>query len=86
MMAQQVNLISRNFNFENCFAIDRNGNGGRFGLFWSLDVNVNITSYSSHHKDAVVHNDGGNVFRCTSVYGHSETRQKHHLDTIKKVS
>ena len=53
MLVRQVNSIYRCFNFENCFAVDKTGIGGALTMLWSSDINVNITSYSSHHIDAV---------------------------------
>lgn len=61
MVAQQVNSFYRNFNFENYFVVDRNGIGGGLALFWSSEVTVHITSYSSHHIDAFVYNESGKV-------------------------
>lgn len=90
MKAQQVNVECRNFNFENRFVIDKNRMGGGLALFWNSgvnvnsDVNVTITSYSSHHIDAVVHNESGKVWRYTGVYGHLEANQKHHTWTLLK--
>lgn len=78
MKAKQVSAVSRKFNFENCFGVDSNGMGGGLALFWNADVNVEIKSFSPHHIDAVVHNESGKVWRCTGVYGHPETNQKHH--------
>lgn len=45
MKAQPINLICRNFNFENRFVVDREGMGGGLALFWNSNVNVNIKSY-----------------------------------------
>lgn len=84
MRAKQVSLESRHFNFENCFAVDRNGLGGGLALFWTSNVEVEIKSYSLHHIDALVKTGNGKVWRCTGVYGHPETNQKHHTWTLLK--
>lgn len=39
---------------------------------------MEIKSYSNHHVDAVIHSENGSYWRCTSVYGHSESDQKRH--------
>lgn len=39
--------------------VDMHGIGRGVALLWNSDVNVNITSYSAHHIDAVVHNERG---------------------------
>lgn len=84
MKAQHVNLICWNFNFENCFVVDKDGLGGHLTLFWTLDVNVEIKSYSSHHKDIVVQNESGVLWRCIAVYGHLEANKKYHTWTLLK--
>lgn len=58
--------------------------GGGLALFWNSNVNVNITSYSAHHIDAVVCNEWGRVWRCIRIYGHPEASQKHHTWKLLK--
>lgn len=84
IVARQVNSICRNFNFENYFVVDRHRMGGGLTLFWNSNVNVNITSYSAHHIDAVVCDEGERVWRCTRIYGHPEASQKHHTWKLLK--
>lgn len=43
-----------------------------------------MKSYSHHHIDAVVYNEGGKEWRCTEIYGHLEASQKHHTWTLLK--
>lgn len=69
-------------NIENCFAVNRNGLGGGLALCWSRDFHVNISSYSTHHIDAVVQYENGKQWRCTGVYGHPEMQQKQHTWTL----
>ena len=45
-------------------------------MLWSSDIDVNIASYSQHHIDAKIYNEGGPNWRCTGVYGHLETTQR----------
>ena len=84
MTAQQVATICKKFDFENCFVVDRNRMGGGLTLFWNSGVDVTIKSYSSHHIDAIVQNQSDKIWRCTGVYGHAETSQKHHTWTLLK--
>ncbi|KAH9792802.1 reverse transcriptase domain-containing protein [Citrus sinensis] len=58
--------------------------GGGLALFWSSGVNVSIKSFSSHHIDAVVQNPGGQMWRCTGIYGHPEAGQKQHTWCLLK--
>ena len=84
LLARQVESVCRDFNFENCFAVDRTGMGGGLALIWRAEVNVSITSYSSHHIDALVCSESGLRWRCTGIYGHPELSQKHNTWTLMK--
>ncbi|XP_052297218.1 uncharacterized protein LOC127902351 [Citrus sinensis] len=84
MLARQVESVCRDFNFENCFVVDRKGMGGGLALIWRAEVNVSITSYSSHHIDAIVSSESGLRWRCTGIYGHPELSQKHNTWTLMK--
>ncbi|KAH9668523.1 reverse transcriptase domain-containing protein [Citrus sinensis] len=79
-----VYVEGKNFNFEYCFVVDRDGMGGGLALFWNAKDKVEIKSFSKHHIDTLVHNDNGKVWRCTGVYGHPETSQRHHTWTLLK--
>lgn len=76
MTARQMQGKASKLQFQNCFAVDREGLGGGLAMCWTDDINVEIKSFSKHHVDAVVHNDEGRFWRCTGVYGHPETDQK----------
>ena len=84
MLAKQDYVEGRKFNFEYCFTVDRDGMGGGLALFWNAKDKVEINSFSKHHIDALVHNGSGKVWRCTGVYGHHETSQRHHTWTLLK--
>ncbi|KAH9717651.1 reverse transcriptase domain-containing protein [Citrus sinensis] len=81
-MAVQAREVCNRMNFENCFAVNRNGLGGGLALCWSSEVHVNISSFSNHHIDAVVQSENGKYWRCTGIYGHPETQQKQHTWTL----
>ena len=55
----QINKECRNLNFENGFGVGRDGMSGGVAMFWDAEVQVEITSYSNHHIDAVVQNGSG---------------------------
>ena len=78
MRAGKINSVYQNFHFENYFVVDSNGMGGGLSLFWSSDINVSIKSYSLYHINVEVNNEGGKAWRCTGIYGHPESSQKHH--------
>ncbi|KAL9422216.1 hypothetical protein AB3S75_034476 [Citrus x aurantiifolia] len=74
----QVSEECRKLNFDKCFAVSRNEKSGGISMMWSLDINVNIPSYSRHYIDVEVQCGSGKKWRCTGVYGHPETQQKKH--------
>ena len=76
MTARQMQGKASKLQFQNCFAVDREGLGGGLAMCWTEDINVEIKSFSKHHVDAVVHSEDGRFWRCTGVYGHPETDQK----------
>ena len=84
MRAGKINSVYQNFHFENRFVVDSNGIGGGLSLFWSSKINVSIKSYSLHHINAEVHNEGGKAWRCMRIYGHPKSSQKHHTWTLLK--
>ncbi|KAH9799959.1 reverse transcriptase domain-containing protein [Citrus sinensis] len=84
MLPMQMNNVRVELNFENCFSVSRNGLGGGLAMLWSSDIDVKIVSYSQHHIDAEICEEGGSNWRCTGVYGHPETAQKRHTWTLMK--
>ena len=78
MMAKQMEAKRRMLKFENCFVVDRCGLGGGLALLWTLDVSLEVKSYSKHHIDAVIHNENGSSWRCIGVYGHPKSEKKKH--------
>ena len=52
-------------------------NGG-LAMMWNSEMNLQITSYSSHHIDAIVKQRNGKWWRYNGIYEHSETAQKVH--------
>lgn len=56
------------------FYVQRQGKGGGLAMFWRKEVNLEIKSFSRHHIDVVVTEEGsGFKWRLTSFYGHPET-------------
>ena len=50
MLAKHVYVEGMNFNFEYCFALDREGMRGGLALFWNTKDKVEIKSYSKQHR------------------------------------
>lgn len=92
MTAKQMQERANDLRFQNCFAVSRDGLGGGLAMMWTLEINVEIKSYSKHHVDVVVYNETGSNWRCTGVYGHPESDQKkftwellRRLDTLSSL-
>ena len=71
------------------FYVQRQGKGGGLAMFWRKEVNLEIKSFSRHHIDAVVMEEGsGFKWRLTSFYGHQETHWRkeswRYLDTLNR--
>lgn len=72
MVTRQMNRIKWKLNFKNCFTMYRVGSGGGIALLWNYKVDLKITSYSSHHIDALVRTKEGLLWRFTGFYGNPD--------------
>lgn len=43
--------VSKKLKFESCWAVSKNGRVGGLAILQNNNVNVRITSFSSHHID-----------------------------------
>lgn len=50
----QMLEVSKRLRIESCVVVNRNGKRGGLAMLWNDSVNVNITSFNSHHIDAKV--------------------------------
>lgn len=80
----QMSEVSKKLNFESCLGVDRKSKGSGLAMLWNNDVNVHITSFSSHHIDAKVQSEQGSWMRCTGIYGHPEMGQQKYTWTLLK--
>ena len=78
----RMNNVGRKLKMENCFAVSSKGKSGGLAMLWTLETNVNITSFSSHHINAEIVTENGDQMRCTGIYSHPETNQKKHTWTL----
>ena len=63
--------------FVNGLYVQRQGKGGGLTVFWKMEVNLEIKSYSKFHIDAIVTEEGsGFSWRLTGFYGHPETHRR----------
>ena len=72
LLSRQANEECRRLNLDNCFAVNRIGMSGGLAMMWNSEITVNITSYSSHHIDAIIQNESGKRWGCTKIYGRPE--------------
>ena len=77
MKINRMKRVKEKINFANGFHVQREGKGGGLAMFWRKEMNLEIKSFSQHHIDAVVTEEGtGFMWRITGFYGHSETHHR----------
>ncbi|KAH9769036.1 hypothetical protein KPL71_011840 [Citrus sinensis] len=84
LLSRQANEECRRLNLDNCFAVSRTMMSVGLVMMWNSEITVNITSYSSHHIDAIIKKYSGKRWRCTGIYGHPEAQQKRHTWTLMR--
>lgn len=77
-----MNNVDKKLKMENYFVVSSKGKNGDLAILWSLETNVNIASFSSHHIDAEIITENGDQMRCIGIYDHPETNQKKHMWTL----
>lgn len=53
-----MNRAKGKIDFANGFYVQREGKGGGLAMFWRKEMNLEIKSFSRHHIDAVVTEEG----------------------------
>ena len=61
-MSVQMNKVGKLLKFDCCFAVSRKGKSGGLALMWNLEINVNMTSFSSRYVDAEAQTGGFKVY------------------------
>ena len=49
-----LDRISRKIQYSNLFVVPRHNTGGGLALFWKIDSNVDVQSFSDRHIDAII--------------------------------
>lgn len=57
----------------NVFVVPWQNTGGGLALFWPMDKNVNIQSFSNRHIDAIIDHGVDNAQRFTGFYRDPDT-------------
>ncbi|XP_043814104.1 uncharacterized protein LOC122724008 [Manihot esculenta] len=73
---ERVFKIRKELGFAGGFAVDPIGIGGGIALFWKIENNAQLLSFSNHHIDVEVKLDGCTGWRLTGFYGYSKTYQR----------
>ncbi|KAL0303027.1 UNVERIFIED_CONTAM: hypothetical protein Sradi_6170800 [Sesamum radiatum] len=67
--------------------VDAIGSSGGLYLLWRKDLNITLQSFSFHHIDITVTENGKNSWRFTGFYGHPDAGQrKESWDLLRKLS
>ncbi|GAA0167415.1 hypothetical protein LIER_22355 [Lithospermum erythrorhizon] len=73
---QEWESITYKLKMPNSLLVDARGRKGAIALLWPQDLNITIKSYSSHHIEAWVEDDGNNPWRFVWFYGHHEVKNR----------
>ena len=68
--------------FDAKLVVDRVGNSGGLCLFWKVDFDVSLLSYSRFHIDTTVISHGDKKWRLTGFYGNPVANQRSHGWTL----
>ena len=71
-----LEILRCNLHFSNKFVVHSNKKGGGLALFWNVDLNVSIKSYSHNHIDVIINEGMSDAWRLTGVYGAPETHNR----------
>ena len=70
--------IKNRIDFGNGLIVPNKGRSGGVALLWTREVNLDISSYSGNHIDAIVRETECNFkWRITGFYGHLETHWRY---------
>ena len=73
----EMEWLRARWRFENCFAVDSVGRGGRLALLWMNETHLKVKSFFVQHIDANISEcNGANVWRLIGFYGSPEVSQR----------
>ncbi|KAL2899415.1 hypothetical protein RDABS01_024497 [Bienertia sinuspersici] len=74
---KRLENIQKKCGYCNGVCVSSNGNSGGMGFWWK-DVNIQMKTYSHHHFEAEVLDEGGEVqWRAVGIYGWAEASKKY---------
>ncbi|KAJ8763443.1 hypothetical protein K2173_002326 [Erythroxylum novogranatense] len=65
---RRMEVLRSQLSFAHCFSVDSIGIGGGLSIFWSTDIQLHVSSYSSNFIDCEIRSDG-TQWRLTGFYG-----------------
>lgn len=76
----RMKRVKEKIGFANGFYVQREGKGGELAMFWGKEMNLEIKSFSRHHIDVVLIEEGTSfMWRITGFCGHLETHWRKEL-------
>uniref|UniRef100_A0A803QCP7 Reverse transcriptase n=1 Tax=Cannabis sativa TaxID=3483 RepID=A0A803QCP7_CANSA len=73
--------------FSGCFVVEARGKSGGVSLFWSMDVETQVLSFSPFHIDSFIRMEEGQWWRFTGFYGDPDPTQRiHSCKLLKRLS
>ena len=71
-----LDRIGRKIQYSNLFVVPRHNIGGGLALFWKIDSNVDVQSFSDRHIDAIIDHGVDDTWRFTGFYGDLDTASR----------
>ncbi|KAJ8775289.1 hypothetical protein K2173_020293 [Erythroxylum novogranatense] len=65
---RRMEVLRSQLSFAHCFSVDSIGIGGGLSIFWSTDIQLHVSGYSSNFIDCEIRSDG-TQWRLTGFYG-----------------
>ena len=74
--------IRARYKFGGMIEVSRESRGGGVVIYWKLDFDFSVDTFSSNHIDAIVNKGKEDAWRFTSFYGEPD-RRNHHISWAK---
>ena len=86
---REMKFVLKKLKFDRMIVVDCEGVGrkrsGGLVLFWKMEMNVQVTSWSQNHIDVIVSEVDGSEWRFTGVYGFPEDENKMKTGALLEV-
>lgn len=86
-VASRIESFRVKFKFDQCFSVDKVGQGGGLAIFWRSNVKCQVSGYSQNHIDIQSLENGCVAWRLTCFYGFLErSRRRNSWDLIRQLA